>query len=84
MESVGSPGLREIELTLFSQLRYCPSGLPHFKTIEDFDHLHIIVECEQPNEDLYEFNGSLLIPADKLKEMNGLLSVSSEGPVVKL
>ncbi|CAL8134314.1 unnamed protein product [Orchesella dallaii] len=52
------------------KLRYCPSGLPHFKHEDDFDTCHLIVECEHPCEDLYEFSGSLLIPADKLALMH--------------
>ncbi|CAL8114228.1 unnamed protein product [Orchesella dallaii] len=52
------------------KLRYCPSGLPHFKHEADFNTCHLIVECEHPCDDLYEFNGSLLIPADKLALMH--------------
>ncbi|CAL8134312.1 unnamed protein product [Orchesella dallaii] len=51
-------------------LRYCPSGLPHFKSEKDFNTCHLILECEHPCEDLYEFNGQLLIPADKLALMH--------------
>lgn len=51
------------------QLRYCPSGIPHFKSPNDFESLHAVVECEHPNADLYEFSGSLLIPTSKLNEM---------------
>lgn len=53
-----------------TQLRYCPSGLPYFNKSEDFNNLHVILECEHPCEDLYEFSGALLIPTEKLSDMH--------------
>lgn len=35
----------------------------------DFENLHVILECEHPNENLYDFSGSLLFPAEKLADM---------------
>jgi hypothetical protein len=43
-------------------MRYCPAGLPHFRDEADFINFNVAVECEQPCEDLYSFNGNLLIP----------------------
>ncbi|ODN03513.1 putative phospholipid-transporting ATPase IF [Orchesella cincta] len=51
------------------KLRYCPSGLPHFKKDGDFIQLHLIVECEHPCANLYEFNGALFIPLKKFAQM---------------
>src|SRR6266511_961795 len=48
------------------QMRYCPPGLPSLKRETDFTQLHIIIECEQAGVDLYLFNGSILIPAERM------------------
>lgn len=52
--------------SMLSQIRYCPSGLPPLKTEFDFLHLHVLIECDQPSADLYEFTGSVLIPMNHM------------------
>ncbi|CAG7720170.1 unnamed protein product [Allacma fusca] len=48
------------------KMRYCPAGLLQLKHEKDFSRLHVIVECEQPNHSLYEFNGCLLVPPNRM------------------
>ncbi|CAG7723622.1 unnamed protein product [Allacma fusca] len=50
------------------KMRYCPAGLLQLNNEKNFSRLHVIVECEQPNHSLYEFNGCILLPPYKLVE----------------
>lgn len=58
------------------KLRYCPSGLLHFNSVESLRYLNLIIDCEPPNANLYEFTGSLLLPANKLNEMSPIDSAT--------
>lgn len=59
-------------LSISLQMRYVPAGLPHFRDEADFIHLNLIVECEEPCEDLYRFDGNMLIPPGLPKHNSSL------------
>lgn len=64
-------------------MRYVPAGLPHFRDEADFLTLGLIVECEEPCEDLYRFNGNILIPPDLPRQHSSLgtiLEQNGAGP----
>lgn len=53
-------------------MRYVPAGLPHFRDESDFLTLDLIVECEEACEDLYRFNGNILIPPELPRQNSSL------------